>query len=271
MNSPYAKPQEWHDARKLGIGGSDANILLSGDAQRILFLWEEKLGRREPEDLTWVLPVQMGSATEELNAAFFSHATGRAVSNRNSAETRHDRPWMRCELDGRTFTAAGDDAIFEAKHVNAFATIEDVVQRYMPQLHHNMHVARVRHAVLSVFVGTLKHEIYEVAIDDFYLAALLDAEEDFWRCVEGETAPEGCEPPPAPVAFEKLREVDMSDSNLWASTALDWLANKDAAKTFEKAAKELKGLVLPDVGRAYGHGVQIKRSKAGSLTISAEK
>jgi predicted phage-related endonuclease len=271
MNAPYAKPKEWHDARKLGIGGSDANIILSGDKARVLALWEEKLGRREAEDLTWVLPVQMGSATEELNAAFYSHATGRAIGERNVMKSSADRPYMRCELDGLTLTENGSPAVFEAKHVNAFSTIEEVVQRYMPQLHHNMHVANVRHAVLSVFLGTIKHEIFEVAMDDFYLAALLDAEEDFWRCVESETPPEGCEAPAAPVAFEKLREVDMSDSNLWASMALDWLANKDTAKKFDKAAKELKGLVLPDVGRAFGHGVQIKRSKAGSLTISAEK
>lgn len=271
MNAPYAKPQEWHDARKLGIGGSDANILLSGDAQRILFLWEEKLGRREPEDLSWVLPVQMGSATEDLNAAFYQHTTARAVTDRNVSRQHASRTYMRCELDGLTTTEAGAPAIFEAKHVNAFSTIEDVVQRYMPQLHHNMHVAGVGHAVLSVFVGTLKHEIYEVAMDDFYLAALLDAEEDFWRCVEGETAPEGCEPPPAPVAFETLREVDMTGSNEWASSALDWLANKDAAKKFEKAAKDIKALVKPDMGRAFGNGIQVKRAKNNSLTISAEK
>lgn len=271
MNSPFSKPKEWHDARRLGIGGSDANIILSGDSARIRALWEEKLGRREPEDLTWVLPVQMGSATEDLNAAFYTHATGRQVSNRNHSVTREDRPFMRCELDGMTYTAAGDDAVFEAKHVNAFSTIEDVVQRYMSQLHHNMHVARVRHAVLSVFIGTQKHEIFEVEMDDFYLAALLDAEQAFWRCVETETVPEGCEPPAPPVAFKELREVDFSGSNEWASNALDWLANRDAAKTFEKAGKELKALVERDVGKATGHGVMIKRNKAGSLTISVEK
>lgn len=271
MNAPYAKPQEWHDARKLGIGGSDANAILSGEPERVIALWEEKLGRRDPEDLTWVLPVQMGSATEELNAAFYQHATGRTIGDRNAMRTRDDRPYMRCELDGLTLTENGEPAIFEAKHVNAFSTIEEVVQRYMPQLHHNMHVAECRHAVLSVFLGTQKHEIFEVAMDDFYLAALLDAEESFWRCVETDTPPHGYEPPPSPVAFEALREVDMSESNLWASTAPDWLANKDAAKKFEKATKELKALVLPDVGRAYGHGIQIKRNKAGNLTISAEK
>ena len=271
MNAPYAKPQEWHDARRLGIGGSDANVILSGDSDRVRALWEEKLGLREPEDLTWVLPVQMGSATEDLNAAFYTHATGRQVSSRNHSVTRDDRPFMRCELDGMTYTASGDDAVFEAKHVNAFSSIEDVVQRYMPQLHHNMHVARVRHAVLSVFIGTQKHEIFEVEMDDFYLAALLDAEQAFWRCVETETVPEGCEPPAPPVAFEKMREVDFSGSNEWASNALDWLANRDAAKTFEKSGKALKALVEPDVGLAYGHGLRIKRSKSGSLTISAEK
>ena len=271
MNSPFAKPQEWHNQRKAGVGGSDANIILSGDADRLLALWEEKLGRREPDDLSWVLPVQMGSATEALNVAFYEHATGRKVTNRNEMRICPGRIWMRCELDGMTTTEAGEPAVFEAKHVNAFSSIEEVVQKYMPQLHHNMMVAGVRHAVLSVFLGTMKHEIYEVELDGLYLAALMDAEEAFWKAVETQTPPEGCEPPAPPVAFEELREVDMSESNAWASNALDWLANKDAAKTFEKAGKELKALVEKDVGKATGHGVMVKRNKAGSLTISVEK
>lgn len=271
MNAPFAKPAEWHAERLTGLGGSDANIILSGDAERINNLWLEKTGQREPDDLSWVLPVQMGSATEELNAAWFTYATGRQILDRNSMHRRRDRPYMRCEVDGLTLTETGAGAIFEAKHVNAFSTIEDVVQKYMPQLHHNMHVVGVRHAILSVFIGTQKHEIFEVALDDFYLAALLDAEEDFWRCVEGNTPPEGCEPSPAPVAFEKLREVSFQGNNEWASFAADWLANKDAAKKYDTAAKSLKGLVEADVGKATGHGIQIKRSKAGALTISAEK
>lgn len=271
MNAPYAKSQEWIDRRRTGIGGSDANIILSGDRDRLLALWEEKLGRRRGDDLTWVLPVQIGSATETLNAAFFEHATGFPVTARNEQRVHADMPWMRCELDGLTQTENGEPAIFEAKHVNQFSSIEEVVQRYMPQLHHNMHVAGVRHASLSVFIGTLKHEIFNVAMDDFYLAALLDAEAAFWACVETETVPEGCEPPPSPVVFAKLREVDMTGSNEWASNALDWLANKDASKTFASATKAIKELVEPDVGRAFGHGIQIKRSKSGSLSITAEK
>ena len=39
------------DERRLFIGGSDANVILSGDAERILRLWREKRGEAEPEDL----------------------------------------------------------------------------------------------------------------------------------------------------------------------------------------------------------------------------
>jgi predicted phage-related endonuclease len=271
MNTPFKKSDAWHAKRLTGIGGSDANVIMGGDAERIFNLYQEKLGLREPEDLSWVLPVQMGSATEELNCAFYAHATGRDVTDRNCQRRCMDRIYMRCELDGLTETVAGQPAILECKHVNAFATVEDVVQKYMPQVHHNMHCAGVRHAVLSIFLGTMKHEIFEITLDDFYLIALLDAEEAFWRCIETRTPPAGFSQVASPVSFDKLREVDFTGNNQWATDAADWLANQDAAKTFEKSAKSLKAIVEPDVGKASGHGIIISRSKAGALSIKAEK
>lgn len=35
MNAPFAHPAEWHANRRTGIGGSDANIIMAGDAERI--------------------------------------------------------------------------------------------------------------------------------------------------------------------------------------------------------------------------------------------
>ena len=46
--------------RLAGIGGSDANIILSGDAERILGLWREKRGEVEPADLGDNLAVMLG-------------------------------------------------------------------------------------------------------------------------------------------------------------------------------------------------------------------
>ncbi|MDH3235721.1 MAG: endonuclease, partial [Alphaproteobacteria bacterium] len=54
--------------RSSGVGGSDAGRVMTGDW---FALWEEKTGRREPEDLTDVLQVQIGIVTESLNLWWF--------------------------------------------------------------------------------------------------------------------------------------------------------------------------------------------------------
>ena len=57
--------------RRDGIGGSDANVLLSGDRERILQLWREKRGETQPADLTSKLPVMLGCWTEPFNRMWF--------------------------------------------------------------------------------------------------------------------------------------------------------------------------------------------------------
>lgn len=257
-------------ARKNSIGGSDANIILSGDDEKILNLWLEKTGQKEPENLDDVLPVVMGQFTEPLNLYWYEKQTGRAVTDEQAQLKHGEYPFMSCTLDGLTTTEAGHKAIFEAKHVNAFSKIEDVVQRYMPQLHHNMAVAGLSHAVLSVFKGTLEYEVFEVEADFWYTAQLIDAEKEFWRCIQEKISPviQAIEAPKLPTEF---RDMDMSGNNAWASYAADYLQNEGASKVFEKAKKELKGLVANDVGFAYGHGIEIKRSKSGSLTFAKQK
>ena len=91
---------EWHAARRLGIGGSDANIIMGGDEDKILRLWREKRGEVEPENLDDVLPVQMGVFTEPFNAAWFERTTGKRVISRGDTRVSEEHPWMRCNLDG---------------------------------------------------------------------------------------------------------------------------------------------------------------------------
>lgn len=254
--------------RRFSIGGSDANIILGGDPRAIHELWMQKTGRAEPEDLTGVLPVMMGSWTEELNRYWYERQTGRDVTHDGAVVTRG---FQSATLDGLTTTEAGTPAIFEAKHVNPFGKIEDVVQRYMPQLHHNMLCADREAAVLSVFMGTFTWECFEVALDRAYLAAVLEHEEAFWDAVQNDHPPVDLPSPPVIVLPSKYRTIDMTGSNEWASMAADWIDNRAAAKTFEAAVKTIKAMVEIDVGTAHGHGIQAKRSKTGALTISEVK
>lgn len=262
---------EQRAARRNGLGGSDANILMSGNEDAILNLWQIKTGEREDEDLSAVLPVMMGCATEELNRYWFEKQTGRVITCEGESRKHPTYSFMGCTLDGITATEAMQAAVFEAKHVNAFAKIEEVEQKYMPQLAHNMAVCGVSRAILSVFIGTLTWAHIEVALDDWYLAEMIDRELAFWESVERREPPPFLKAVSAPVPQSKWRTVDMSGSNAWASNAVDWLENRVAAKKLEMAAKELKGLVEADVGCASGHGIEIRRSKAGALLVKEAK
>lgn len=261
-----SKPPEWHAERAKGIGGSDANIIMSGDDLAILRLWQEKRGDAQPEDLSRILPVQMGVWTEPLNAHWYKLITGNPVLMTSGAFVNPDHPFMRANLDGTT-----GEAVWEAKHVNQFSKMDEVMAKYQPQLHHNMLCAGLKKAVLSVFIGTMSYEIAEVELDPFYADALMERETLFWGAVQSGDPPVSLPAVEAPKAPTKFRTVDFTGNNAWAANAADWLKHNAAAKTFEKSAKELKALVEPDVEKAHGHGIIISRSKAGALTIKQEK
>lgn len=254
--------------RREGIGGSDANIIMGGDQAAILRLWEEKTGQREGEDLSRVLPVQMGTWTEPLNRHWYTLMTGNAVTDEGTVCFRDDIPFMRCTVDGMV---RSERAVFEAKHVNAFAKIEEVAQKYMPQLHHNMAVTGFTRAILSVFMGTLKYEFFVVEADPFYTATLIEAEEAFWNAVQTMTPPGDMPAAISPETPKTLRTVDMTGRNEWADAAFNWSTNKLAAKIFLGAEKDIKALVEFDVGEAIGHGIKVTRAKNGSLTIREAK
>lgn len=258
--------KEQIEKRKNTIGGSDANTIMSGNEDWITSLWEQKCGISESEDLSDVLPVVMGQYTEELNAHWYEKQTGDKVVKRNEYFVHPDNKVMAANLDGVCLL---NQAIWEAKHVNQMSKDEEVIQRYMPQLYHNADVYGVKKAVISVFRGTLNWFCFEVDIQDSYLNDLKAAELHFWECVQNKTPPyliEKIEPP----AFDDMREIDMTGNNQWASYANDIVSNQDAAKKFDKAKSEIKGLVEFDVKKAHGHGVSISRNKKGSLVLKVD-
>jgi hypothetical protein len=136
----------------------------------------------------------------------------------------------------------------------------------MPQLQHNMALAGLSTAILSVIFGNHRFEVIEVASDWLYQLELLDAEADFWDAVVTGREPMALPspPPPKPVG---IREVCLEGNNAWASAAVDWAEHRLAAKTHAAACATIKSLVEDDVSRAFGHGIEAKRSRSGSITI----
>lgn len=251
------------DQRRSFVGGSDANVILSGNPENLHRLWREKRGEGEPEDLSSALPVMLGCWTEAFNRQWFEQLSGERVTRVGETLTCSKHGWLRCTLDG---VVERSGAVWEAKHTSAFAKVDEVLDRYMPQLQHNMAVAGAERAVLSVIFGNHKYEMIEVAGDWLYQLELLEAEEEFWDCVQTGREPVPVLPPPPPRPIG-TREVCLNGNNAWASAAFDWLEHRAAAKAHASAVTSIKGLVEEDVARAFGHGIEAKRSKSGAITI----
>jgi hypothetical protein len=161
---------------------------------------------------------------------------------------------------------------FEAKFMLPWSFSEEAaVQKYMPQLQHNMWVVAARSAVLSVITGGGKWVEITVHADPLYQHLIVTAERKFWRCVENGETPKlfGVEPPKPRI--EAMRIVDMSTSNAWAEFAGIFLRTRDAHLAHERAKAELKDLVPEDARQAIGHGVCAKRSKTGAITLELLK
>ena len=203
--------------------------------------------------------------TEDLNRRWYEVNTGEVLTD----VQRHIRHpvlrWMAATLDGRIQSS---EAVFEAKFMLPWSFSEEAaVQKYMPQLQHNMWVVAARSAVLSVITGGGKWVEITTHADPLYQHLIVTAERKFWRCVENGEPPTlfGVEPPKPRI--EAVRIVDMSTSNAWAEFAGTFSRTHPAFLEHERAKADLKGLMPEDAQQAIGHGVRAKRSKSGAISF----
>src|SRR5689334_4710119 len=134
-------------ARRGFIGGSDARIIMGNEEAALVRLWREKRGEADPEDLSGNLIVQLGTATEDLNRAWYERNSGRRVTDVQRRVKHSIIPYMAATLDG---IVDGAGAVFESKFMLPWSFSEEAaVTKYMAQLQHNMWVTNLRNAVLS--------------------------------------------------------------------------------------------------------------------------
>jgi predicted phage-related endonuclease len=251
--------------RRHFIGGSDARIIMGQDETALLRLWREKRGEAAAEDLSANLIVQLGNVTEDLNRRWFETNTSQVVVDVQRHVRHPVLRWMGATLDGKV-EATG--AVFEAKFMLPWSFSEEVaLEKYAPQLQHNMWVVNARSAVLSVITGGGKWVEIKTQADPLYQHLIITAEKKFWRCVESGKRPDlfGIDPPKPRI--EAVRIVDMTSSNAWAEFAAIFSRTRDAHQEHERAKAELKSLLPDDAQQAFGHGIRARRSKSGAVSL----
>jgi predicted phage-related endonuclease len=258
-------PSQEFKTRRLFMGGSDARIIMGNDEAALIRLWREKRGEADPADLSGNLIVQLGTATEELNRAWYERNTGRSVRDVQRFVKHSAIPWMAATLDG---IVEGAEAVFEAKFMLPWSFSEEAAaEKYMAQVQHNMWVTHLRTSVLSIITGGGKWVEITIPMDPLYLTVLVSAEKKFWRCVQSGETPHLINAEPPRPRIEAIRIVDMSSSNSWAELAALFRSTRSAFLEHERAKSELKALIPEDAREAIGHGVRAKRSKSGAVSF----
>src|SRR5262245_53229347 len=126
------------EARKGKLTASRVACLMEGETDKIMRLYREMIGEELPEDLSGVWPVRLGACTEQLQLDWYE-MQGSPVSRRGEVVVHPDYDWAACTLDG------WDEILrcpLECKHVNNRSVVEEVRDKYQPQMQWQMECTR---------------------------------------------------------------------------------------------------------------------------------
>jgi hypothetical protein len=251
--------------RKGFIGGSDCVKIMQGNW---LELWQIKTGRVEPEDLSRNIAVQMGIQTEEFNLLWFAEEYGCTLTGfqKSFEETIGSVP-----VKG-TVDAMVDDSIVEAKHTNAYNTLDKVIEYYMPQIQLYIHLSKGDGAHVSVIFGNNKWESAYVSGNKEYFNSMWAVVSDFWGYVLRDEEPVGNDQPIQlsidKVSVDNMVKRDATTDNEFNDAAYTYVTLEADAKAFESAKKQIKSMVGDNEREVYCDHLTAKRDKRGAIRIT---
>lgn len=202
-NSFNAKEQD----RRNYIGGSDIAVIMNMSRWKTpLKLWLEKTGQIEPDDLTSVEAVQLGTELEEFVAQKFAKETGKKVRKQKKMYVHKDYPYMAAHID-RLIT--GTDEILECKTCSAHKedewaeiTVEEEIngkketvekykipQEYVLQVIWYLGITGKTVGNIAVLIGGQKFKKRKLLFDKDLFDIMVDMAKDFWYAVQNNIPP----------------------------------------------------------------------------------
>jgi hypothetical protein len=201
-----------------------------------------------------------------LNLAWYEKKTGSILSKKGHVVVHPNYDWAAATLDAYDETLS---CPVETKHVGGWEKTDVIIQRYMPQMHWQMECTNSAKCAISIIQGAAEPYIEYVNYNKDYADELMARAHRFMNHVWNMTAPVVIEPAPVYLPIDKMREVNAYGNNEFAAMASQWIANKKGAKDFEEAQAKLKEMMPHDARRMFGYFIQLKRTKGGTIRISA--
>lgn len=175
--------KEWLDLRRTGIGGSDAAGIVGLSAWATPYtVYMDKLGLLPEKEDTEAM--RQGRDLEEYVAKRFTESTGKKVRRCNYMIRNPRYPFALADID---FRIVSENAGLECKttstlDVKQFHGVE-FPEKYYAQCVHYLAVTGADRWYLAVLVLGRGFFVYILERDDVEIAALMEAEEQFWQRV----------------------------------------------------------------------------------------
>lgn len=185
---------EWLEARKLGIGGSDAVAIVGPyDYATPYTLWLEKTGRVEPEDISEKESVYWGTVLEDVVAKEFAKRHPEyKVKRLNGMLQSREHPFMQASLDRVITDDQGRKGVLEIKTTGqrrAEDWADKVPDYYLPQVTHYLAVTGFSFYAVAVLIGGQTYKEYICERDEEDIEYLIAQEQEFWGYVTLDQVP----------------------------------------------------------------------------------
>lgn len=240
--------KEWHDFRRNHIGASDAPVIMGVSPwKNVKQLYSEKTSCTEiPDNST--ASMRRGLELESIALDIFEAETGYLMEPRVLVHASID--FMSASFDG---VALDNKCIVEIKcpgikdHERALDN--QVPEKYIPQLNHQMEVFGVNRMYYMSFVSEQDYKIFEVKKDDDYTKQLIQKEHEFWEMVR------------ARKFYLPIEDIHRMECEEWKTLSERWKDNQNKKKMLEQEEEKIKSslLELANYNSSEGFGLEIKK------------
>lgn len=251
MNAAVQTREEWLDARRAGIGGSDVAPILGLSRWKTPYeVYLDKRGelpsQEDNEPMLW------GRALEPVIRQQYAERTGRVVRLPETILVHPEHAFMLANVDGVT----DDRRVLEVKTARTGEGwgepgTDEIPEAYALQVQHYLAVTGFVVADVAVLIGGSDFRLYEVPADTDLQGMLIDAEAAFWRRVLDGV-------PPDPVTYEDARRryghsdaagQVVADAEAYAAWA-DLCDARRIAKEVDEREQAAKAVLLRAFGEA---------------------
>lgn len=172
---------EWLNARRMGIGGSDAAAIVGLNQYITSYaLWADKTGRLPEQEENEAM--RQGRELEDYVAKRFAEQTGLKVRRRNQIIKNDAYPFALANIDR---DVVGERAGLECKTTTSLNMKRfrngDFPAHYYVQCVHYLAVTGYDRWYLAVLIFGTDLKIFTIERDEDEIKALMDAERSFWE------------------------------------------------------------------------------------------